>query len=355
MINICFQQGDKHKVCERMENMKKIALAIAATSILGVSASTQAAVDVCVFDLLGKSGESYKMMQDWALAAKSWGADVNLQAITDEQVADNNFKAGKCDAVAMTAMRARPYNKFAGSIDSLGGAPSNEIAQRAITYVLDARNAAKMTTNLGGNKYEIGGIAPLGAAYIFVRDKSISSIEKAAGKKFAVLGHDDAQKIMVQRVGAQAVLSDISNFAAKFNNGQVDMVGAPAYAYKPLELSKGLGANGAMFNFPVLQVTADLVLRPEKFPAGFGQKSRDYFVKQLPKSFAMIKRYEAEIPAKYKMNLTAEDKLKYQKLMRDGRMDLTKRGIYDAGMMSVLKKARCSVDKANFECALPGE
>ena len=336
--------------------MKKIALAIATTSILGLSASAQAAkVDVCVFDLLGKSGESYKMMQDWALAAKGWGADVNLLAITDEQVADNNFKAGKCSAVAMTAMRARPYNKFAGSIDSLGGAPSNEIAQRAITYVLDARNAVKMTTNLGGKKYEIGGIAPLGAAYIFVRDKNINSIEKAAGKKIAVLGHDDAQKIMAQRIGAQAVLSDISNFAAKFNNGQVDLVGAPAYAYKPLELSKGLGTKGAMFNFPILQVTADLVLHPEKFPAGFGQKSRDYFVKQLPKSFAMIKRYEAEIPAKYKLNLNGEEKLKYQKLMREGRMDMTKRGIYDAGMMSVLKKARCSVDKANFECALPGE
>ena len=169
------------------------------------------------------------------------------------------------------------------------------------------------------------------------------------------MGYDDAQKIMAQRIGAQAVLSDISNFAAKFNNGQVDLVGAPAYAYKPLELSKGLGTKGAMFNFPILQVTADLVLHPEKFPAGFGQKSRDYFVKQLPKSFAMIKRYEAEIPAKYKLNLNGEEKLKYQKLMREGRMDMTKRGIYDAGMMSVLKKARCSVDKANFECALPGE
>ncbi|MEK7740180.1 MAG: putative solute-binding protein, partial [Pseudomonadota bacterium] len=64
---------------------------------------------------------------------------------------------------------------------------------------------------------------------------------------------------------------------------------------------------------------------------------------------------EATIPAKYKMNLTAEDKLKYQKLMRDGRLELTKQGIYDAGMMSVLKKARCSVDKANFECTLGGE
>jgi hypothetical protein len=35
-----------------------------------------------------------------------------------------------------------------------------------------------------------------------------------------------------------------------------------AYAYKPLEIYKGLGTNGAMFNFPVLQVTADLVIRP---------------------------------------------------------------------------------------------
>ena len=335
--------------------MKKIALTIAATSIIGLSSAAQAAVDVCVFDLLGKSGESFQMAQEWALSAKGWGADVNLIPRQDEAVADNDFKAGKCDAVFMTAMRTRQYNKFAGSIDSLGGAPSNAIAQKAITFALDQRNADKMVSNLGGKKYEVGGIAPLGSASIFVRDKSINSIEKAAGKKFAVLSYDSAQKIMVQRVGAQAVPSDISNFVAKFNNGQVDMVGAPAYAYKPLEIYKGLGTNGAMFNFPVLQVTADLILRPEKFPAGFGQKSRDYFVKNLPKSFAMINRLEAGIPAKYKMNLTAEDKLKYQKLMRDGRLELTKMGIYDAGMMSVLKKARCSVDKANFECSLGGE
>ena len=335
--------------------MKKIMIAAFATSMMSVAVSAQAKVDVCVFDLLGKSGESFQMAQEWALAAKGWGAEVNLVPRQDEAVADNDFKAGKCDAVFMTAMRARQYNKFVGSIDSLGGVPSNSIAQKAITFALDKRNEAKMTTNLGGKKYEIGGIAPLGSAFIFVRDKKIDSIEKAAGKKFAVLSYDSAQKIMVQRVGAQAVPSDISNFVAKFNNGQVDMVGAPAYAYKPLEIYKGLGSTGAMFNFPVLQITADLVLRPEKFPEGFGQKSRDWFVKNLPKSFNMINRLENEIPAKYKLNLSAEDKLKYQKLLREGRLDLTKQGIYDPAMMSVLKKARCSVDKSNFECSLPGE
>ena len=324
--------------------MKKITLALMAASTVGFTTASQAKVDVCVFDLLGKSGESYQMAQEWALAAKAWGGDINLVPRQDEAVADNDFKAGKCDAVFMTAMRARQYNKFVGSIDSLGGAPSNEIAKRAITFALDKRNAAKMVTNLSGKKYEVAGVAPLGSAFIFVRDKKIDSIEKAAGKKFAVLSYDSAQKIMVQRVGAQAVPSDISNFVAKFNNGQVDMVGAPAYAYKPLEIQKGLGSTGAMFNFPVLQITADLVIRPDKFPAGFGQKSRDFFVKNLPKSFSMINRLEASIPAKYKMNLTAE-----------GRMDLTKQGIYDPSMMSVLKKARCSVEKSNFECSLGGE
>ena len=336
--------------------MKKVMLGFAAVTAMGLSATTQAAqVDVCVFDLLGKSGESYQMAQEWALAAKGWGVDINLIPRQDEAVADNDFKAGKCDGVFMTAMRARQYNKFAGSIDALGGVPSNAIAQKAISFALDQRNASKMVTTLGGKKYEVAGIAPLGSAFIFVRDKNINSIEKAAGKKFAVLGYDQAQKIMVQRVGAQAVISDVSNFVAKFNNGQVDMVGAPAYAYKPLEIYKGLGSSGAVFNFPVLQVTADFVIRPEQFPAGFGQKSRDWFVKNLPKSFAMINRLEAAIPAKYRMNLSAEDKTKYQKMLRDGRIDLTKQGIYDASMMSVLKKARCSVDKANFECSMAGE
>ena len=338
--------------------MKKIwvSATLTAFAAIGFSAQAQAAkVDVCVFDLLGKSGESFQMAQEWALAAKGWGAEVNLIPRQDEAVADNDFKAGKCDGVFMTAMRARQYNKFAGSIDALGGAPSNAIAQRAISFALDQRNAAKMVTNLGGKKYEVAGISPLGSAFIFVRDKNISSIEKAAWKKFAALGYDEEQKNMVQRVGAQAVISDVSNFVAKFNNGQVDMVGAPAYAYKPLEIYKGLGNNGAMFNFPVLQVTADFVIRPEQFPAGFGQKSRDWFVKNLPKAMSMINRLEGEIPAKYKMNLSAEDKTKYQKMLRDGRMDMTKRGIYDPAMMSVLKRARCSVEKTNFECSLGGE
>ena len=329
--------------------MKKLALAVLATATVG---TTQAAT-VCVFDLLGASGEAFQQMKEWSLQAKTWGADVTLKAYTDERVANEDFKAGKCDGVAVTAMRGREYNKFTGSIDSIGGVPDNKVAQSAISFALNPRNADKM---LSANKrYEIAGISPMGAAYLFVNDRNINTVAKAAGKKIAVLDYDQAQKIMVQQIGAQPVSADVTNFASKFNNGQVDIIGAPAYAYKPLELQKGIGTKGAMVNFPVLHITANLVIHPSKFPADFGQKSRDWFVKQLPKAFSTIAKLEAAIPAKSKMEVPAGDREGYQKMMRESRIALTKQGIYDKEMMSVLKRARCGIDKANFECAMDGE
>ena len=335
--------------------MKKEFLALSTLVLLGLSSATQAKQAICVFDLLGKAGESYKMMEEWALAAKNWNTDVQLIAYQSEELADKDFKSGKCDAVYITTMRARQYNKFAGSIDALGGIPNNAIALKAITFVLDKRNVKRLKTTIDGEEIEIGGIGQIGPAYIFVNDRAINTIEKGRGKKFAVLSYDKAQIAMVERVGAIPVPSDISNFVKKFNTGEVPMVGAPAYAFKPLEMEKGLGTKGALMNFPVLNVTADLVYRSQKFPAAFGNESRAWFIKQLPRQFNMIKRLEESIPAKYRMNLSKADTEKYQKLLRDGRMDLTKQGVYDPTMMSVLKRARCTVDRTNFECSLSGE
>ena len=315
----------------------------------------QAKQQVCVFDLLGKAVESYKFLEEWALVSKKWGAQVQLISFQDEDLADKAFQNDKCDAVYMTSMRARTYNKFAGSIDALGGVPSNKIAQKAVEYVLDPRNTKRMTTTLQGESYEVAGIGLIGSAYIFVKDRRLNTIDKAQGKKFAILHYDRAQRVMVERVGAVPVISDISNFIKKFNTGEVDVVAAPAYAYKPLEIEKGLGSKGAMLNFPVVNVTADLIVRPERFPAQFGEQSRQWFLQKIPQSFAMVQRLEAAIPSKIKMLLSKEDKEKYQRLLREGRIDLTKQGIYDPGMMRVLKKARCTVERTNFECSLGGE
>lgn len=335
--------------------MKKRILILSTGLFFSFSNVAQAKQNICVFDLLGKAGESYKLIEEWSLASKQWGGEVNLISYQDEAKVEQDFKSGQCDAFYMTSMRARAYNKFAGSIDAIGGIPSNDIAQKAISYVLDKRNEKRLINTMGKETFEVVGIGQIGSAYIFVRDRSINSIARAEGKKFAVLHYDYAQKIMVTRVGAVPVMSEISNFIKKFNQAEVEIVAAPAYAFKPLEIYKGLGTQGAMINFPVVNVTADLIIRKNKFPEGFGMQSRSWFVKQLPKSFAMVKRMEAEIPAKYRMNLSKEDHAKYQKILREGRIDLTKQGIYEPAMMTVLKKARCTVERTNFECSLSGE
>jgi len=334
--------------------MKK-ELGIIGTVFCCVMGTAQAGQNVCVFDLLGKSGESYKMMEEWALAAKEWQADITLIPFQDEGLVDRRLREGKCDAAYMTSMRTRNYNKFAGSIDAIGGVTSNAIAQKAISYVLDKRNKNRMLTTQNGTNYEVVGIVQIGLAYLFVKDKNLNSIEKVRGTKFAILQYDAAQKIMIESIGAKPIPSEITDFVKKFNSGQVDAIAAPAYAYKPLEIGKGVETNGAMFTFPVVNVTGDLITRSDKFPVDFGIKSRDWFIQQIPQNFAMVKRLEMGVPSKNKMNFSAEDKTKYQKILREGRLSLTKQGVYDATMMSVLKRARCTVERTNFECTLNGE
>ena len=165
--------------------MKKGMWALSAATLLVMSTPVQAKQEICVFDLLGKAGESYKLVEEWKLASKTWQGDIELIPYQDEEKAERDFDAGKCDGVYMTSMRARKYNKFAGSVDAVGAVTSNAIAQKAITYVLDKRNQHRLTATTNGEKYEVVGIIQVGLAYIFVRDKNIDTIEKAKGKKKA--------------------------------------------------------------------------------------------------------------------------------------------------------------------------
>jgi len=301
----------------------------------------------CVYDPTGAQGPSYAFAKDYALAAKAWGVTLTLKAYTDERVASEDFKAGQCDGVAITGLRGRQYNGYVGSIDSIGSVPS----YRHLRTVLQVLASPQSDSSMKKGAYEVVGIFPLGAAYVFVRDRSINSIEKAAGKKIAVLDFDKSQAKLVQQLGAQPVSSDITNFTTKFNNGQVDIVAAPGIAFKPFEMYKGLGTAGAIYRFPLVQLTGHMIVRSERFPAGFGQKSRSFVLSQLDRADATIRQAEEGIPARYWLDLTDADKTKYTLMMREARIQLTKDGIYDPKMMSLLKKVRCRIEPAAAECA----
>ncbi|MES3040468.1 MAG: putative solute-binding protein [Pseudomonadota bacterium] len=323
--------------------MKLMTAAAMAASLVAGAAQAQS---FCVYEPTGAQGLNYAFAKDYALAAKSWGVNLALKAYTDERVASEDFKAGQCDGIVITGLRGRQYNTYVGSIDSIGGVPS----YRHLRTVLQVLASPQSEANMKKGAYEVVGIFPLGAAYVFVRDRSINSIEKAAGKKIAVLDFDKSQAKLVQQLGAQPVSSDITNFTAKFNNGQVDIVAAPGIAFKPFEMYKGLGTKGAIYRFPLLQLTVHMIVRSERFPTGFGQKSRAFVLTQLDRADATIKQAEDGIPAKYWLDLTSADKEKYTVMMLEARIQLTQDGIYDPRMMNLLKKVRCKIEPGAAEC-----
>ena len=332
--------------------MKLVKTLLCSAAMLLAANGVQAKQLMCVFDPAKATGDIYALMKDYQLAAKQWGADIELRVDTNESVIAEDFKAGKCDAVSITGLRGRQFNKFTGSIDAVGAIPSLPMAVKVMQLLSDPR----FSKDMRNGAYEVAGIVPVGDAYLMVNDRNINTVAKAAGKKIAVLSYDEAQKLMVSQIGAQPVNADVLTFGPMFNNGQVDIIGAPAAVFKPFELHKGLDRKGgAIVNYPILQVTGNIIIRHDKFPEGFGQKSRLWLKSQLPRSLDILGKMKADIPKKYWMDVAAADKPGYQKMMREARIDMTKRGIYDKRMMSILWNARCKEDRANFECTLQDE
>lgn len=306
----------------------------------GVQAQT-----FCVFDMVGGQGPLATAMREYATQAKAWGADITVRPYTSERVAAEDLKVGKCDAALLTGVRARQFNQFTGSIDSIGGLPGYPQLKLLIS-TLARPEAGKLMTS--GN-YEIAGLLPLGAAYIFLRDRHINSVAKMAGKRIAVLDYDKAQQVMANRIGAQPVMSDVATFSGKFNNNQVDVAVAPAVAYLPLELYKGVGSQGVVLKMPVAQLTFQMIIRPEKFPAGFGQRSRQYFLGQLDGALKTIRSAEDDILFFFPPPDGSEPQ--YREMMRQARISMTQQGIYHPKMMNLMKKTRCHVEPQQPECS----
>ena len=317
---------------------------------------------VCVFDILGTSGDGYNAAKDYAIEMQKQGADIELKAFVDEHVAVEDFRTGQCDAVMATALRTRAFNSLTAALDSVGAstivkngkldmAASIDVVRRTIQTFASPKAAPLMVQGA----YEVGGIVPMGAAYAFVNDRSISNLEAAAGKRVAAFDHDKAQAQLIQRVGARPVVADVTNFGTMFNNGNVDVVMAPSIAYKPLELNKGMGTKGAVHRFPMTILTYQMIFKRDKFPEGFGQKSREAWLGRFDSVVELTKRADATIPEKFWLDPTAADADRYVNLMRDGRIDMADKGFYDKKGLKIIKRVRCDVYPAAPDCSQPTE
>lgn len=337
-------------------NLRPAAVALAAASMLTAlvalpaSVSAEGAVErtLCVFDPSGQNGQVFNLMKTYQNEALGWGVKFDLKAYTDEKTAADDFKASKCHAALITGTRLRPFHRFSGTLEAMGAMPSYEIFH----HVVKSLASAKANTLARNEAYEIAGIFPGGAIYLFVNDRNIDSVDKLAGKKIATLAYDEASKTMVGRVGASMTAADVGTFAGMFNNGSVDAAYAPAFAYKALELYKGIGSKGAVVRYPLAQMTLQILVRTADFPEGFGEKSRAYAAANFEQAVKLAKDAEAQIPENQWLTIPAADQAKYDQMFREVRLELRdQKNIYDRTALQLLRKARCRQDGRRAECA----
>lgn len=307
----------------------------------------------CVFDPVGADGFVYELFTDYALAARDWGYALKARAYTDETVAANDFKAGKCDMVVISGVRTRGLVPFAGSLDMAGGLQSYDALQRAIKAMAAPKAAPLMQAD--GN--EVVGVVPLGKVFLFARDRSnLESLDRLAGKRIAILSYDRASRRVVEAVGASPVPADIASLGPLFNNGSADMTYAPAIAYEPLELEHGITPDGGIANFVLGMLSGQIVVHQDRFDSEFGARSRRWVADTL--SLQMIERLEkaeSRLPYDRWVVIEPERAERYRQMFRDVREQLWQENWYSHRMQRLLKKLRCNEHHELAECSLDSE
>ncbi|OJS98888.1 putative solute-binding protein [Marinobacter nauticus] len=331
---------------------RRIAMAAALCATLVTPALAKAETEIlersfCVFDPVGANGPLFAITKEFQPVAMQRGIRLNLRAYTDEKVAAEDFKAGQCDAVLLTGTRAREFNKFTGSLEAMGAVPGEQ-EMRLLYNTLSQPQARQFLVE---GPYEVAGVFPGGAIYLHTRDRNVDSVEKLQGKRIATLDYDSASVRMVRHVGASVVGSNSANFAGKFNNGSVDLAYAPAVAYQPLELYKGVNTKGGVFKYALAYMNFQVIIHRDRFPDDAGQMVRDESIKRIDQAYEIIAEAEAGIPEEVWMHPPREDVAEYDRMLRQVRLSLLEDGVYDERAIKLMRAIRCRVDGSRSECA----
>jgi hypothetical protein len=348
-----------------MTFFKKCGALVALLSLAATAAAAEPLMQakMCVFDPLGTNGDGFRAARDFRLEMlETAGADIEVRVYVDERVAAEDFRTGQCDGLMATGLRTRSYNAMAAALDSVGASnivrngkvdlPASYDVVRRFIQLVSSPKAADMMVD---GAYEVAGIFPLGAAYVFCSDRRFASLEGQSGKRFGTFDHDKAESELAQRIGARPVSVDLSNVGAMFNNHNVDMVVLPTIAYMPFEIYRGLGTKGAVIRMPMTISTYQMIIRHAKFPKGFGQKARTYNARNFELAMATLKLADKDVPDQFWVDLSARDTEQYSLLLRQGRVLMAEKGLYDKKGLKLIKKIRCSVNPSASECSEPTE
>ncbi len=303
-------------------------------------------VTMCAFTLMGEAGPDYQILKDYQAEALNWGVKLKLKSYMNEKIVVEELKAGECDLANMTGMQARQFNQFTGTLDALGAIPD----YKHLKMVLNTLSQPKAAKYMKQGEFEIAGIQPTGAIFLFVRDRYLRGLSDLAGRKIGVLDTMPEMRQMVMDMGMTPVSSTVTNIFQKFNNGVIDITGGPAIVYEIMELEKGLDPGGAIIESPLLQSNVQLVGRISKLPEGFAQKSREFVARNFDDSIRYIKEAEKAIPRRWWLPVPVCQEKEMDELTRKIRLAFRDKGIYDGKALTLLRKVRCKQSPERAEC-----
>lgn len=300
---------------------------------------------LCVFDPVGRSGDIFTMAKDIALDFLDLGVNLKLYPYSTETAAKADFRAGLCDGIVLTGIQAREYNIFTTTIEAPGMVESYKDLGTIISTLAQPR-ASKLFIE---GEYEVAGIYPGGAMFVYTNDKSIKAPSDLRGKRFFNAYKNKIGNAFIKSVDAIGVEGDTTNFAAKFNRGRVDATFAPAAITEALELDKGMGDKGGVIDVPVWILTMQVVIRPQAFNPGFGQAARVKALDYYERAIEVIELAESKL-ADYWAVTDQKDQKEWEKVFEDVRNDMLMEGLFDRRMLKLLRKLRCKNHPKNPEC-----
>lgn len=301
----------------------------------------------CVWDPLGKNGPGEQIMREAKTVAFRWGINLTFSVYSDEKIAIDEFKLGRCDGVNMLGFRAREFNTLTGSLGAIGAIPSYE----HLGIIIKSLSSKKAAPLMRVGDFEITGIGPAGAIFMFTRDRTILQPKDFAGLRMAVLDDIPESAYLSEKHGISPVNSSIFNSFLKFNNGTVDLTAGPAIIYEPFELYKGLEPNGGIYAEPFLYISMQLVARWSALPADIPQRTREYVLSRYKEFVDFLKKPEETIPEKYWIDIPPHLYDYWEEDFRQSRLDLGKLGIYDPRALKLMRKVRCKLDPKKAECS----
>lgn len=305
----------------------------------------------CVWDPLGKAGPISSTVDDQKLRSLHYGMDLTVITFQDEvELLDALRTDDRCDAALIRGSVAMEFNKFAGTIEAIGGMRQREQVHLLMQVLANPRMASRLTDD----KYTVLGVATMGASYRFTSDRSKRSLADFKNQLLAVESIDPSRSEFVSAIGANPANGSMMSNVQSYADGKVKGMISPIIAYLVMgtgQISRDVG----IFDTPVAQSTIQLIGHTEKFPPGFAQILREDFLFKFDNYARRVDNEMALIPGEFWMKDTKADVQKMEQIALDVRLKLREEGYYDPAMLRLQRKIRCKFEPARSECTNPKE